>query len=287
MRLFLILISLILTSCQKAPEPQEKSEDETVLELFLDLNARLEMTAYPILRENISDCGQIDFSTGFFVHTVQDFPTNLRALVREKLQIGDMPHIRLVLPGSPAATAGLKPGDKVLGINDIEMTSDEQARAFFETVSRAEFSKGSGTVKVERQGKILDVGLSTEKICGYPAQLFFSEDINAYTNGDEIWVTSELVNRVKSEESLALIVAHELAHATQGHIFKEASKAFELEADRIGMTYLVRAGYDGSLALAEWTANPLNHKSQIRDSHPTFDERWRALDGALREAQKP
>lgn len=285
----LLLVAVLLGACQKAPDRvvEAVSEDEIVLQQFLDLNAKLEKTAYPLLKANLEDCSQTDHSVGLFAHTIHDFPEDMGALVSEKLGIKDTPFIRHILPGSPADRAGLEAGDEILAINDIEMIKGDQARLFFETIGRSEFIQGQVTFKISRNGGEKAVEISPEKICGYPVQLFFSDDLNAYTNGDEVWVTTELVNRLSSEESLALVIAHELAHATEGHIFETPTREFELEADRIGMRYLVRAGYDGNLALAEWTANPLNHKSQIGGSHPTFEERWRVLDDALKTATNP
>lgn len=286
-RLFLGVLCLV--ACQQAPAKMDesRSEDETVLQQFLDLNARLERIAYPILKANLSECPQVQDNLGVFVHTIHDFPEDMRAIVRDKLGLNDNPSIRHVLPGSPAKMAGLTAGDKILAINDVNMIEGGQARLFFETVGRSEFSKGQVSIKINRAGHIETVILSPEKICSYSVQLLFSGDLNAYTNGDDIWVTTELVNRLSSEESLALVIAHELAHATEGHIFKSPTREFELQADRIGMAFLIKAGYDGDLALAEWTNNPLNHKSLIGESHPTFEDRWRELDSALQAAKNP
>lgn len=285
----LIFGVFLLNACQQAPvTPAETfNEDEKVLQQFLDLNARLEQTAYPILKANINDCPQRRDDIGLFAHTIYDFPEDMRTIVSDTLGVRDTPFIRHVVAGSPADKAGLEVGDEISAINDIQMIKGDQARLFFETIGRSEFSGPHVSLKIIREGNVEIMDVSPEKICGYPVQLFFSDDINAYTNGDEVWVTTELVDRLPSDESLALIIAHELAHATEGHIFENPTREFELAADRIGMKYLINAGYDGSLALAEWTANPLNHKSQIGESHPTFEERWRVLDDALHAAKTP
>ncbi len=284
-----LLLSLLLGACQSASDDPNKAmiDDEIVLQQFLDLNSKLENTSYPLLKANIEDCAQTDNSIGIFAHTIHDFPEDMGALVSEKLGVKDTPFIRHILPGSPADKAGLKTGDEILAVNDVDMIKGDQARLFFETIGRSEFTQGQVVIKISRDGREKRVEVIPEKICGYPVQLFFSDDLNAYTDGDEIWVTTELVNRLSSEEGLALVIAHELAHATEGHIFETPTREFELEADRIGMSYLVKAGFDGNLALAEWAANPLNHKSQIGESHPSFEERWRVLDAALQAAKTP
>jgi len=282
-----------LTACKKNPNQAAAQIEEppltgnaAVLQQYLDLNASLENTAYKILQANTDRCPEVSFETGMYVHTVRDYPETLKELVAEKLSLGEKPSIRHIVSGSPADRAGLKLGDKILSVNELEIVSGENARPFFETVMRRELLSGSMTLKVLRAGKTIERLVTAEKVCGYPVKLFFGDYVNAYTDGEEIWVTTELVETIGSEEGLAMIIAHEMAHATEGHIFKEPTRQFELDADRLGMIYLVKAGYDGRLALTQWTANPLNHKSQIGESHPNFEERWRVLDAALAETRQ-
>lgn len=290
MRIFSrILIGLIvigLVACQspgsEITETKVKAQDD-VLQQFLDLNAALENTAYRILTANVSECPETGPTAGLFVHTSLDFPEDMRDEAKARLAIGPMPFVRHIVPGSPAEKSGLKVGDEILTIGDIDMIDGERSRQFYEVVSRGEWSTGATRLKYRRGDETETTQIVPQRSCAYPVQLFFADIVNAYTDGEEIWVTTELVNSIAEEESLAMIIAHELAHATQGHIFKTPTKAFELDADRLGMKYILAAGYDGDLALAQWTANPLNHKSQIEDTHPVFDERWRALDQALQD----
>lgn len=280
---------LSYSACKKSEievtKPEVSAEGD-VLQQFLNLNATLENTAFKILTANVNDCPEIGPMTGLHVHTIFDFPEDMRIEAQERLSIGSTPFIRHVIPRSAADKAGLKIGDEILSVGEIDMITGERSRSFFEVVSRGEWANGSTDITYRRGQDIQTAQILPQKACAYTAQLFFADEVNAYTDGEEIWVTTELVNSIGAEESLAMIIAHELAHATQGHIFKTPTKDFELEADRLGMKYLLRAGYDGQLALAQWTANPLNHKSQIRDTHPVFEERWRALDKAVRDFKK-
>lgn len=257
--------------------------EDDVLQQFLDLNATLENIAYKILTSNVANCPETGPSTGLHVHTTYDFPEGMRAEAMTRLSIGPTPFVRHIIPGSPAEKAGLKVGDEILSIAKIDMIEGERSRQFYEVVSRGEWTTGTTSITFKRGEKVDTTQLTPHLSCAYKVHLFFDDKVNAYTDGEEIWVTTELVNTIGAEESLAMIIAHELAHATEGHIFKTPTKEFELEADHLGMKYILAAGYDGQLALAQWTANPLNHKSQTEGTHPVFEERWRALDKALNE----
>ena len=277
---------VFLAACQ--PSESEVTQalvpaEDDVMQQFLDLNATLENTAFRILTANVTDCPETGPEVGLRIHTIFDFPEDMRKEARTRLSIGPRPFVRHVIPDSPAEKAGLKTGDEILSIGEIDMIEGDRSRLFYEVVSRGEWTTGTTQITFKRGQETDAVQLTPLNACAYPVQLFFADMINAYTDGEEIWVTTELVNTIDAEESLAMIIAHELAHATEGHIFKTPTKAFELDADRLGMKYILAAGYDGQLALAQWSANPLNHKSQIEDTHPVFEERWRAIDKALQD----
>jgi predicted Zn-dependent protease len=120
--------------------------------------------------------------------------------------------------------------------------------------------------------------------CAYGVTVLDSEDINAAADGKRIAIDRGLIRFVKTDDELALVMAHELAHDTERHIRAKsanaamgtvggaavdvllalggvntggafakagraagagyASAAFESEADYIGMYYMARAGYD-------------------------------------------
>ena len=286
----ILAAALVMGACGKqatAPveDLPELSENQAVLEQYLDLNAEIENTGYRILSANSESCPETSFGTGIFVHTLEEYPDNLTELVQSQLGLGETPYIRNIAPGSPAENVGLMAGDEILAINNIEMVAGASTLQFFEAVLTGEAANGEIDFRIKRGGKTLEIAISPRKQCGYKVQLFFADFVNAYTDGEEIWVTTELVEQIGSEEGLAMIIAHELAHATEGHIFETPVRQFELDADRLSMIYILRAGYDGELALAQWTNNPLNHKTQAGDSHPSFDERWRILDSTLRASK--
>ncbi|NNE58230.1 MAG: M48 family metalloprotease [Hellea sp.] len=274
----------IASESASAPEPVARSspEDfEELLDQYLAYNQRLENIAFRILSRNKDSCQETQRSIGMKPHTVFDYPSDLQMMARVYLDIETQTSVRIVAKDSPAELAGLEPGDRILQLGEYKIPDGEMGGELFEAVSAREYQHGLTHMIIERQGAEKTVELRPISICGYPAQLFYSDVANAHTNGGEIWVTSELVRATASDISLALVFSHELAHAVQRHIFETPSRELELEADRLSLIYLDRAGYDAQEAIRLWKLNPLNHKAEPSESHPSSDERLKVLLGSL------
>jgi predicted Zn-dependent protease len=95
--------------------------------------------------------------------------------------------------------------------------------------------------------------------------LLDSERVNAAAGADgRILVTRGLLALARSEAELAFVLAHEVGHVVAGHARQRTERlanpgtageaafdrAQELEADRIGLSGLARAGYDPAAAVA-------------------------------------
>jgi predicted Zn-dependent protease len=122
----------------------------------------------------------------------------------------------------------------------------------------------------------------------------------------EIVVYEELLRRVRDEDELAAVLAHELAHLITEHcIFmpsqrglhhsETSSERAELDADLLGIQLMARAGYDPRAAIGLWERaldifpNPAAQQRGA-SSHPAFTERkealLQALPAALREYKR-
>ncbi len=278
------------TSDIVTPTPSETLDDKaaefgTLLNEYIGLNQRLENVAYRVLSSNAQSCPETRKSIGMKVHTIQDYPEALQAYAGAFFKLDGRPAIRVVAANSPAFLAGLKPGDQVLKLGEFALVSGENAGQFFEALQTKEFRSSSNNIEIKRGTEKQVLELRSETICGYPAQLFYSELVNAHTNGEEIWVTSELLRQVDSDTSLALIIAHELAHATRRHMDLKPTKALELEADRLSLIYLSHAGYSPADAVRLWQENPLNHEQDETGSHPSRTERLAVLNNTLLELE--
>jgi membrane-associated protease RseP (regulator of RpoE activity) len=217
--------------------------------------------------------------------SAQAFPVKLRDVAAEALQLGDGLTLLEVMAGSPAAAAGLQPGDVLVSIGGEAVPTGDGAE---EKLSKrvAELMGQSTTpvsVVVRRGGEARTFSVTPVMACAYGVAVEDKDVLNAYADGKAIHIYRPLLKLADSDEELALVIAHELAHNGQHHIQAEmhngrilgvggllidvaaaaggvntggaftkagmrvgmahAAPEFEAEADYVGMYYMARAGY--------------------------------------------
>jgi predicted Zn-dependent protease len=159
-----------------------------------------------------------------------------------------------------------------------------------------------------------------------------SSAVNAFAApGGYILITSALLNELETEDELAAVLAHEVAHVIRKHhyrvmrkqkmlefganavriegadevnklsnmtaqvIARGLDKKAEFEADRDGMVYAARAGYDASALYAVLNRLGSRHSDKSNElltaTHPSFSDREQFLiestDATLETAAKP
>ncbi|MBI1975969.1 MAG: M48 family metalloprotease [Candidatus Omnitrophica bacterium] len=194
-----------------------------------------------------------------------------------------------VVPESPAQKAGFKEGDLILKIGKAKPRSAWEAhqslrKLKLEEATPVELSGEEGTVAVELIPDALPYSIQFLTV--------ESEEVNAFASPEQIVVTYGMLRFIQSDEELAVVVGHELAHLTEGHIAKsmgsgllsgilgltigigaeillpgsgdpmsrlgggalqaQFSKEFEREADYIGLQYVHAAGFDIRAGIAVW-----------------------------------
>ncbi len=270
-------------------EEQDDVSFEEVLEEFQSLNSRLEQVAYRLQKANMELCPRWLRDPGFTVHTATDYPESIRTIARALLPVSDGVSIRSVREGSSAHDAGLKTGDELVKLGTAWMPRGKSAAKFFRLNRTDLLIEDQLSVTVMRGSEELTKTISPETICRYPVNLFFSEHVNGHTDGDEVWITSELLRTVPDDVNLALVVAHEMAHAIEGHVEEYPSKSLELIADRMALIMMERAGYDIDRAISYWAnaAHPHGQGNASR-THPSISDRldhFQAVRDHIRQRQ--
>jgi predicted Zn-dependent protease len=107
-------------------------------------------------------------------------------------------------------------------------------------------------------------GASTEQppVCASTFWVDRRAKKDAGADGDQVRVTSGLIDFLTEDDELAAVIAHELAHNQLGHpaqldgLKKGRAKLVretEIEADRLAVWLLANAGYDPQAAIRMWT----------------------------------
>jgi len=58
---------------------------------------------------------------------------------------------------------------------------------------------------------------SNDSGCYFPIEVMDTEELNAYADGEKIYITQPLVEYLSSDDDIAAILAHEYAHNMMGH----------------------------------------------------------------------
>lgn len=264
------------------------------IQTYFSQLARLKRVAHRIAHAGRADCkGQVAYDFGFSTVAPNDLPEKLKAMAVEALGLdAGTSAIISVAEGSPAAQAGVTAGDELVSFNGrrVPRTKPADWIALF-------LIKNEGQpvqVELRRAGQTETRAITPVEKCSIPIFLATEPDANALTDGRRIVIFSGMLRVAQTDDELAAIVGHELAHVTMGHLEKgeqnrlagkiggvvvdlgfallgvntggtfmrEFGNAgaqvnytnFEREADYVGAYYAARAGYDISGVERVWRA---------------------------------
>jgi membrane-associated protease RseP (regulator of RpoE activity) len=219
---------------------------------------------------------------GIVAASAAEIPAVYRETAYQRYGIDDLVKVIWVLPGYPAADAGLEAGDTILEIDgrEIHLAAALERR-------RAEDLPIATLLRIERDGEIRDLQVESRIGCFRPAEVKIMDNIDAYSEGERIVVYSGLLRFLESDDELAVILGHELAHGLLDAGLDPA--AAEREADRVGLYLAALAGYDVAVArgLSERFIRefPLALEARTGHTHLSSPERALALEATTSEIQ--
>jgi predicted Zn-dependent protease len=141
-------------------------------------------------------------------------------------------------------------------------------------------SEGIEYTKIQEILQRISAKINSPKGFKYIAYLIESKEINAFTIGGNIYITTAMVTFCMSNDEIACIIGHEIAHNELGHIrngisrvktarrfgvFGDLNASFlslvtvsfnqknEIHSDFIGMDLAIAAGYDGCASSRLWS----------------------------------
>ena len=285
-----------------------------------DLDQRVARVGYRLSAANAALCPAVRNSAGWLLHAASQYSPELRphAVARFGLD-GDLPGLLAVPDGSAAALAGLRQGDLIVSVNGAALSRgvDRRAAAFEgleANIVRLDQALARGPVEIgfRRDGSVRTATVAPQRACGYEVQLDPSDELNARADGERLFITTAMAGFAATDDELAVILGHELAHHVLEHrtwhgaetrgrrtqtvpALSDAPGGAERQADRVGLYLAARAGFDTAIAPAFWRRfGAYNWRVRYPQwGHPSAEARARALEtaqaeiSARREAGQP
>lgn len=210
-----------LTPIDKEQVEREKQKQRQLwMQTHLQEQQKLDNIAFPILKNGISLCDEDTTQfAGIRYANAYAFEDEWHEAAIEGLGLNDSLKLTGVVVGSGAHKAGLRPGDYIRQIGKRQITPGKDAikqiTNWFD--SFGESGKNEFPIQYQRDGQLYESVIKTDKICDYPVSVVQEGGLNAFADGNTIYVTSAMM-RFTSDEELTVIVAHEFAHNSMGHI---------------------------------------------------------------------
>ena len=300
-------------------EAEARKQRAAVVDAMIRDHGRLWNIAYRIAASNVDLCGKkIGPTFGIQTVTLDLIGRDWTDAWRSQLGVAERPTIMVVARGSPSERAGLRPGDRLLRIGGTAIGTGSGAMA------EVRIPPGAGAMEfvVERGGAPRRFAVTPAILCDYPAVLVRDDGVNAFADGKNLIFTSGMLRFAREDGELALIVGHELAHNTRGHIQSKTANAilgrllgsavsvlvgvdvtnqamqagagafsqeFEAEADYVGVYHAARAGYDVRKAASFWRRLAVAQPQSINlagSTHPSTAKRFLAIEKAAEEIER-
>jgi hypothetical protein len=260
-------------------------------------------------------CGEQLPLTGLLFHHLAEYEPRDRqeAILRYALDRGV--GILAVVPGSPAAAAGIRAGDVLVAVNGLRFASPTEIANLgereqwwpriveSEVLIEEQLRRGETMLALLRDGRELRVSITPNQGCPARSRLARSPQADAFADGRYAIMTTRFLRVFRSDDELAVAMAHELAHNILRHPQQLEAQgvpygpdrhrgrnralvsATEDEADRLSIRLLWLAGYDLSVVIPLWRRlySPLERWLQIGNSHTSFNDRQRRLRQAMSE----
>lgn len=274
-------------------------------------DSRVAEVSYRIGSRGVRHCPRPHPLTGLLLHHLAEYAPKDRAEAAAEFGLAAGPGIVAVVPDSPAARSGLSAGDVLLSVNGIPFESaaaiaaERHAKTRRKLIERSEahleeqLRLGSVRLEVLRDGKRMVVPLQPVMGCEARGRLARSPQANAFADGRYAIMTTKMLDFVRNDDELAVVMAHEIAHNLLGHpaqlesqkvphgilrsFGKNASRvrATEEEADRLSLKLLWSAGYDLSAIMPFWRRlysayDPIPLPKLLR-THPSLGARERIV----------
>jgi len=229
-RIAAVFVLLTVAACQGpitretridtvAAKIEARKQKDIVVGEWARQYVRLASIGGRILRDGARFCDKKAFSYGFFAWDETFFGEKWKKAFARSDGVSDLISVGGIIPGSQAEKAGLHVGDILVAVGGKSLPVGEKAHEKYnEYTTKAGENGAAVAFRVRRDGTELTFDLPPETVCNYTFALESEDVLNAYADGKQIHVTSRIMNFIRTDQELALVLSHELAHNVMGHV---------------------------------------------------------------------
>ena len=311
----------------EAVAAEEIAQRELVVTELSKAQQRLDNLSFPLLVAATPLCKEHSSPRiGVSFRTVREFKDEWGTAAASALGLSDTLTLTSVPIGSPAAQAGLRPGDHVVAVNGVPVPTGKDAVTTAVAVLRNNDSTPLH-ITIQRGPDLFETMVKPIMTCDFATLVVVEGDINAFADGERVIVPWAMM-RFANDDELVGVVGHEIAHNAMGHIAARQKNAlwgglfgalidvaaatqgvntqgqntanfmaaaaqafsqdFEREADYVGMYILARAGRDLTTVPNLWRQFAQINPAAISYSstHPTTAERFVRLRTTIEEINR-
>jgi hypothetical protein len=307
---------------ESSNQAEQEIQNEIALEGLVNDDLRLQAVAYDLESKNTALCGDfVKYDMGMYFLGQGMIPAQFGNAAQKLYKIGQHPKVLLVYPASAAQDAGIKVGDEIISMNDwVIPVGTNSGKIINEKLEQLLKDGAPVALKINRGSEEMTLSVQPRKQCAFPVILNGSDALNAYADGDHVFITRGMMRFTQNDTELALVVSHEMSHNTMRHMKAQNtnyvlgsildiliaattgvntqggfgnmaamrySKEFEAEADYVGLYMMAVAGKDIDSAPKFWrrmaAAHPAGIEADNSSTHPSTAYRFLALEETVKE----
>lgn len=265
-------------------EAEVHKQRELVLDSWLESYRRLQGISSRLVINGTALCGEhVGPYFGIDSWSLYDFPNEWWSVARTHFGLSEELKLLMVTRMSPADRAGMKEGDVLEAINNQAIPKNKESKQkLIELLKQAYSKKQPVEFSVKRNNEAMKFTVKPTVSCDSYVQLVQGDAKNAFADGAKIVILKGMMEFFKSDEEIALVISHEMAHNAMGHLQAKKSNAnlgmfigllfdvlvmsrgggntrfadlgaqigagtnsvaFEQEADYVGLYFMAQAGY--------------------------------------------